>query len=63
MKIGTQTKKHALSSKSTKAKVQAIFQDGRCRHFGNSRSCYGMGNYHPILIKVDTQTKTDMLSS
>jgi hypothetical protein len=26
MKIGTQTKKHVLSSKSTKAKVQAIFK-------------------------------------
>jgi hypothetical protein len=33
MKIGAQTKKSMLSSKVTKAEVQANFQDGRCRHF------------------------------
>jgi hypothetical protein len=38
------------------------FQDGR-RHVGNSSACYKMGNYHPILLKFDTQTKKDMLSS
>jgi hypothetical protein len=43
--------------------VQANFQDGRRRHFGNSSACYKMGSYHPILMKFDTQTKTDMLSS
>jgi hypothetical protein len=39
------------------------FQGGRRRHVGNSSACYKMGNYHPILMKLDTQTKTDMLSS
>jgi hypothetical protein len=39
------------------------FQDGRRRHVGNSSECYKMGNYHPILIKFGTQTKTGMLSS
>jgi hypothetical protein len=38
------------------------FQDGRRRHVGNSSACYKMGNYHPILMKFGTQTKTDMLS-
>jgi hypothetical protein len=39
-------------------------QDGRRRHHvGNSSACYKMGNYHPILMKIGTQTKTDMLSS
>jgi hypothetical protein len=39
------------------------FQDGRCRLVGNSSACYKMGNYHPILMKIGTQTKIDMLSS
>jgi hypothetical protein len=39
------------------------FQDGRRRHVGNSSACYKIGNYHPILMKIGTQTKTDMLSS
>jgi hypothetical protein len=38
------------------------FQDGRHRHVGNSSECYKMGSYHPILMKIGTQTKTDMLS-
>jgi hypothetical protein len=38
------------------------FQDGR-RHVGNSRACYKMGNYHPILMKIGTQTKKNMLIS
>jgi hypothetical protein len=63
IKIGTQTKKRMLSSKITKAEVQAKFQDGRQRHFGNSIACYKMGNYHPILMKISTQTKTGMLIS
>jgi hypothetical protein len=39
------------------------FQDGRRRHVGSSSQYYKMGNYHPILTKFNTQTKTDMLSS
>jgi hypothetical protein len=39
------------------------FQDGRRRHVGNSSACYKMGNYHPISMKIGTQTKKDMLSS
>jgi hypothetical protein len=35
LKTGTQTKKHMLSSRITKAEVQAEFQDGRRRQFGN----------------------------
>jgi hypothetical protein len=38
-------------------------QDGRRRHVGHSSECYKMGNYHPIIMKIGTQTKTDMLSS
>jgi uncharacterized protein with von Willebrand factor type A (vWA) domain len=43
IKIGTQTKKHMLSSKVTEAEVQAKFQDGRRCHIGNSSACYKMG--------------------
>jgi hypothetical protein len=39
------------------------FQDDRRRHFGNSRECYKMGSYRPILTKFGKQTKTDILSS
>jgi hypothetical protein len=39
------------------------FQDGRRRHFENWSACCKMGNYHPILMKFDTQTKKNMLSS
>jgi hypothetical protein len=39
------------------------FQDGRRRHAGNSSACYKMGNYHPILMKIGTQTKKKTLSS
>jgi hypothetical protein len=38
------------------------FQDGRRRHVGNSSECYKMGNYHPILMKIGTQTKKNILS-
>jgi hypothetical protein len=38
------------------------FQDGRRRHDGNSSECLKMGNYHPILMKIGTQTKKSMLS-
>jgi hypothetical protein len=39
------------------------FQDGCRRHIGNSSECYKMGNYHPILMEIGTQTKKNMLSS
>jgi hypothetical protein len=51
-----------LSSKITEAEVYTNFQDGRRRHVRNSSECYKMGNYRPILMKIVTQTKTDMLS-
>jgi hypothetical protein len=38
------------------------FQDDRRRHVGKSSECYKMGNYHPILIKIGTQTRKNMLS-
>jgi hypothetical protein len=38
------------------------FQDGR-RHVGNSSECYKMGNYHPIVMQIGTQTKKNMLIS
>jgi hypothetical protein len=38
------------------------FQDGCRRHVGNSSECYKMGKYHPILMKIGTQTKKNMLS-
>jgi hypothetical protein len=38
------------------------FQDGRRRHVGNSSECYKMGNYHPILMQISTETKKIMLS-
>jgi hypothetical protein len=38
------------------------FQDGRRRHVGNSSACYEMGNYHPILMQIGTQTMKNMLS-
>jgi hypothetical protein len=43
--------------------VTNCFQDGRRHHVGNSSSCYKMGNHHPILMKIDTQTKKNILSS
>jgi hypothetical protein len=63
MKIGTQIKKNMLSSKVTEVEVYNNFQDGRCRHVGNSSACYKMSNYHPILMEISTQTKTEMRSS
>jgi hypothetical protein len=52
-----------LSSKVKKAEMIDRFQDGRRRHVGISSACYKMGNYHHTLMKIGTQTKTDMLSS
>jgi DNA-binding transcriptional regulator YhcF (GntR family) len=31
--------------------------------FGNSSACNKMGNYHPILMQIATQTKKSMPSS
>jgi hypothetical protein len=39
------------------------FQDGCRRHVENSSVCDKMGIYHRTLMKIVTQTKTDMLSS
>jgi hypothetical protein len=39
------------------------FQDGCRRHGGNSSECYKMGNYHPILMKIDIQTRKNTLNS
>jgi hypothetical protein len=49
-------------SKNATPEVTDRFQDGRRRHVGNSSECYKMGNYHPILMKIGTQTKKNMLS-
>jgi hypothetical protein len=49
--------------KNATPEVTDRFQDGRRRHVGNSSECYKMGNYHPILMKIGTQTKKNMLSS
>jgi hypothetical protein len=64
MKIGTQTKKNMLSSKFTNCgnrPKKICFQDGRRRHVGNSSESYKMGNCHPILMQIGTQTKKNML--
>jgi hypothetical protein len=39
------------------------YQDGRRCRVGNSSECYKMSNCHPIFMKLDTKTKTDILSS
>jgi hypothetical protein len=39
------------------------FQGGRRRHVGNSSACYKISDCHPILMKIGTQTKKDVLSS
>jgi hypothetical protein len=49
--------------KNAKPEVTDRFQDGRRRHVRNSSECYKMGNYHPILMKIGTQTKKNMLSA
>jgi hypothetical protein len=60
--LGTQAKTDTMSLKFTKAEVQANFQDGCRRHVGNSSEWYEMGYYHPILMKIGTQTKKNMPS-
>jgi hypothetical protein len=62
MEIGIQTKKSIPSSEIRKPEALVKFQDYRRRHFGNSSEGYNMGNYHPISMKFDTQTKKNMLS-
>jgi hypothetical protein len=57
MQIALQTKKSMPSSETTKPEALAKFQDGRRSHVGNSSACYKMGIYHPIAMKIDTQTK------
>jgi hypothetical protein len=37
------------------------FQDGRRRHVGNSSECCKMGNYHPISMKIGTQTEKNIV--
>jgi hypothetical protein len=48
--------------KNATPEVTDCFQDDRRRHVGNSSECYKMGNYHPIFMKIGTQTKKNMLS-
>jgi hypothetical protein len=45
-----------IKVKNAKPEVTDRFQDGRRRHVGNSSARYKMGNYHPILMKIGTQT-------
>jgi hypothetical protein len=49
--------------KNATPEVTNRFQDGCRRHVGNSSEGYKMGKYHPILMKIGTQTKKSMLSS
>jgi hypothetical protein len=49
--------------KNATPEVTDRFQDGRCRHFGNSSACYKMGTYHPILMQIGIQTEKNMPSS
>jgi hypothetical protein len=46
-----------------KPETFAKLQDDRRRHFVYWNECYKMGNYDPILMKFDTQTKKNMLGS
>jgi hypothetical protein len=48
--------------KNATPEVTNRFQDGYRRHVGNSSECYKMGKYHPILMKIGTQTQKNMLS-
>jgi hypothetical protein len=52
-----------IKVKNATPEVTDRFQDGRRCHIGNLSACYKMGNYHWTLMKIGTQTKTDMLSS
>jgi hypothetical protein len=55
--------RHPTKVQNAKPEVTDRFQDGRCRHVGNSSACYKMGNCHPILMKIGKQTKKNILSS
>jgi hypothetical protein len=59
------TSRFATPIKVTNAKPEVTdrFQDGCRCHVGNSSEFYKMGNYHPILMKIGTQTKKNMLKS
>jgi hypothetical protein len=48
--------------KNATTEVTNRFPDGCRRRVGNSSECYKMGEYHPILMKIGTQTKKNMLS-
>jgi hypothetical protein len=48
--------------KNATSEVTNRFQDGCRRHVGNSSECYKMGKYHPISMKIGTQTQKNMLS-
>jgi hypothetical protein len=54
--------RHPVKLRNAIPEVTDHFQDGRRRHVENSSECYKMGNYHPILMKIGTQTKKYMLS-
>jgi hypothetical protein len=54
--------RHPTKVKNAKPEVTDRFQDDRRRHVGNSSECYKMGNYHPISMKIGTQTEKNMLS-
>jgi hypothetical protein len=49
--------------KNAKPEVTDHFQDDSRRRVRNSSACYKIGNYIPIFMKIDTQTKTGTVSS
>jgi hypothetical protein len=63
MQIGTQTKKHMLSSKIIEAVVYTSFQDGADTMLEIQVNAIKWAIHHPISMKIGTQTKTGMLSS
>jgi hypothetical protein len=62
MKFGKVVSLLSAKVKNAIPEVTDRFQDGR-RHVGNSSECSKMGNYHPILTQIGTQTKKNMPSS
>jgi hypothetical protein len=65
MLIGLLTKKSISKAEIRKPEALVKFQVGRCRRrrFVNWSECFKLGNYHPILMKFDTETKKSMLRS
>jgi hypothetical protein len=53
----------SIQSQKCQTEVTDSFQDGSRRHVGNSSASYKMGNYHPIFMKISTQTKKSTQSS